>query len=86
MAMKGMGGENRVSPRKSIGMGMTGMGDEKFGVKPGLYSANMKNPDAKMGHDALEDGNRGMAPAVKHSGDMHPAQAMPSHGPMRVRE
>jgi hypothetical protein len=75
MAVKGMNGSNGMSPRKSMAMGKSSMGSESFGVKPGLYSSRTNNPDAKMSHDALEDGNRGVGKSGKGA----------NHGPSRVK-
>lgn len=84
MAIKSTGGENGMSPRKSMAMGKSSMDSEKFGVTPGLYNGG-QHPDAKMSHDALEDGNRGVSGGVKYGTDRVMAQAAPDHGPHRVK-
>jgi len=76
MAVKGMMGENGMSPRKSMAMGKSSMGAESFGVTPGLYSSRNMNPDASMNHDALEDGGRAMGKSAK---------SMTNHGPTRIK-
>jgi len=84
MAKNGMDGSNGMSPRKSMAMGKSSMGSESFGVDKSLYGA--PHPDAKMSHMPLGDNARGVGMPVKHSGNMHPAQAMPDHGPMHIRK
>lgn len=75
MASRGFGSENGMSPRKSMAMGKTAMGSEKFGVTPGLYDAGT-HPDAKLSHNPLDDGDRGRGTSAK---------GMPNHGPTRIR-
>ena len=80
---KGMNGENGMSPRKSMAMGKTGMGEESFGVSSLEDHQNHggEHPDADMSHNPLEDHERGVGMGIHHSKNMHAAQAAPDHGP-----
>ena len=70
-----------MSPRKA----MASEGGGSFGVKGYPGSSRAENPDksAKIGEKGMmADHERGIGMPIRHSSDMHPAQAAPKHGPM----
>lgn len=80
--MDKMYGGDGMSPRKAMAGGATS-GD--FDVKSYPGRSHTAHPDvaAKTAErGAMADGDRGIGSPIKHSGDMHPAQAAPRHGPM----
>ena len=85
MGTKAMDGSDGISPRKGMAMGKVGMGGENFGVSSlEDHQGHMAHPDTKMGHNPLEDHQRGVGKSVAYGDDHHPAQAAPHHGPHRV--
>ena len=79
-----------MSPRKAYASGMKeaagpATSGGSFGVKSydSMHGAP-ENEDRGMGHEAMDDGERGIGMPIHHTKGHMPAQAAPDHGPHRA--